>query len=63
MPPRRKYDIGYRITVYVDLKLARIIQQKAWEQHKSVSEYIAEILQEHIEKEKQDEKKPMAQVA
>ena len=63
MPRHRKYDIGIRLTTYVDLELARTIQQKAWEQHKSVSEYIAEILQEHIEKEKQDEKKPVAQVA
>jgi hypothetical protein len=39
----------------MDLELARIIQQKAWEQHKSVSEFISDVLREHLGLKEQSE--------
>ena len=55
MSRHKKYDIAYRISVYMDLELARIIQQKAWEQHKSVSQYISDILREYLGLKEQNE--------
>jgi len=62
MARHKKYNIGYRISVYMDLELARIIQQKAWEQHKSVSEFISDVLREHLGLKEQSENKLVSQV-
>lgn len=59
----RKYNNGYRISVYMDLELVRIIQQQAWEQHKSVSEFISDVLREHLGLKQQNENKPVSQVS
>ncbi|MCI4408410.1 MAG: hypothetical protein JHC26_04915 [Thermofilum sp.] len=52
----RKYKVGYVASIYMDLELIKIIQEKAQEQHKSISEYINDVLWEHVGKEKQDSK-------
>ncbi|MCI4408776.1 MAG: hypothetical protein JHC26_06765 [Thermofilum sp.] len=47
----------------MDLELVRIIQQQAWEQHKSVSEFISDVLREHLGLKQQNENKPVSQVS
>jgi hypothetical protein len=58
----KRYKQGYCATFYMDIELVNMIRQKAWEQHKSMSELVSEILQEYFEREGQKEKAPVSQV-
>ncbi|MEM0109640.1 MAG: hypothetical protein QXM03_12425 [Metallosphaera sp.] len=62
MGRRKKLKNGYKLSVYVELDLAKAIQDEAWMQRKSASQLVSEILQEYLERKKQNEKKPVVQV-
>ncbi len=59
----KKLNRGYVLSVYLESDLARAIQDEAWIQRKSVSQLVSEILQEYLERKKQNEKKLIVQVA
>jgi len=59
----KKLNRGYVLSVYLELDLARAIQDEAWMQRKSVSQLVSEILEEYLERKKRNEKKLIAQVA
>jgi len=59
----KKLNHGYVLSVYLELDLARAIQDEAWMQRKSVSQLVSEILEEYLERKKRNEKKLIAQVA
>jgi hypothetical protein len=60
---QKKLNRGYVLSVYLELDLARAIQDEAWMQRKSVSRLVSEILQEYLERKKQNEKRLIVQVA
>jgi metal-responsive CopG/Arc/MetJ family transcriptional regulator len=59
----KKLNRGYVLSVYLESDLARAIQDEAWMQRKSVSRLVSEILQEYLERKKQNEKRLIVQVA